>query len=147
MEYHAPKMKEKEIAMGKKLKCISSKNNKKCKLSRGEIYYADLGEGVGCEQKGLRPVLIIQNDMGNKFSETTIIAPITSQTTKSKIPTHISISKKDSMLAMDSMVLMEQIRIIDKSRIRNRVGKLDEASMKKINVAICISLEIDSAAS
>lgn len=134
------------IVVEKKFNPITNQSNINNQLIRGEIYYADLGDGIGCEQKGLRPVLVIQNDKGNQFSKTTIIAPITSKTEKTKIPTHINISKEDSMLSRDSTVLMEQIRIIDKLRIRGKVGKLDELSMKKINAAICISLELVSIA-
>ncbi len=106
-------------------------------IRRGEIYYADLSPVVGSEQGGVRPVVIIQNDKGNQYSPTTIIAPITSRT-KTKIPTHVFIN--NSCLKNQSIILLEQIRIIDKSRLIEYIGKLTQDEISKINTAIAISL-------
>ena len=107
----------------------------KCK--RGQVYYADLSPVIGSEQGGMRPVVIIQNDMGNLHSPTTIIAPVTSVLTKSKLPTHI-----DLPLFKDSVVLMEQIKTIDKRRLKRLIATVDEDTMNKIDNAIKISLGI-----
>ena len=109
-------------------------------IRRGEIYFADLSPVVGSEQGGIRPVLIIQNDVGNKYSPTVIVAAITSQLTKAKIPTHIELSAKEYNLPKDSVVLLEQIRTIDKRRLKEKISEIDLAKMKKINLAILISL-------
>lgn len=106
---------------------------------RGEIYYANLSPAVGSEQGGMRPVLIIQNDVGNKFSPTVIAAAITSQRGKGNIPTHIELSSFDCGLPKDSVVLLEQIRTIDKSRLKQKIGSLSADSMSKINLAIAVS--------
>ena len=111
-------------------------------VERGDIYYADLSPAVGSEQSGLRPVLIIQNDVGNKYSPTVIIAAITSQIQKAKLPTHIELSHSRYNLAKDSVVLLEQIRTLDKLRLRERVGSLDSIAMQKVNVGLLISLGI-----
>lgn len=111
-------------------------------VSRGELYYADLSPVVGSEQGGLRPVLIIQNNIGNKYSPTVIIAAITSQITKAKLPTHIELAKDKYNLPKDSVVLLEQLRTLDKMRLKDRIGSLDEHAMKKIDIAIMISLGI-----
>lgn len=111
-------------------------------VERGDIYYADLSPAVGSEQSGLRPVLIIQNDVGNKYSPTVIIAAITSQIQKAKLPTHIELSHSRYHLAKDSVVLLEQIRTLDKLRLRERVGSLDDIAMQKVNVGLLISLGI-----
>ena len=111
-------------------------------VSRGELYYADLSPVVGSEQGGLRPVLIIQNNIGNKYSPTVIIAAITSQITKAKLPTHIELTKEKYNLPKDSVVLLEQLRTLDKMRLKDRIGSLDDYAMKKIDVAIMISLGI-----
>jgi len=108
-------------------------------VKRGEIYYADLSPVVGSEQGGFRPVLIVQNDVGNKHSPTVIAAAITSQQDKSKLPTHIEVSAERCGLAKDSVVLLEQIRTIDKKRLKDRMGELDLTSMNKINTALSIS--------
>jgi mRNA interferase MazF len=108
------------------------------KIKRGEIYYADLGTVIGSEQKGVRPVLILQNDIGNYFSPTTIIAAITSIPKKNKQPTHISIDK--DFLETESMILLEQIRTVDKKRLTDCLGKLDQDTMATVNEAIEISL-------
>ncbi len=111
-------------------------------VSRGELYYADLSPVVGSEQGGLRPVLIIQNNIGNKYSPTVIIAAITSQISKAKLPTHIELDKNRYNLPKDSVVLLEQLRTLDKMRLKDRIGNLDDTAMKKIDVAIMISLGI-----
>ena len=108
-------------------------------VKRGEIYYADLSPVVGSEQGGIRPVLIVQNDIGNKYSPTVIAAAITSQREKTKLPTHIEISAQNCVLAKNSVVLLEQIRTIDKRPLKERMGALDEHAMVKINSALSIS--------
>ncbi|WP_028510305.1 type II toxin-antitoxin system PemK/MazF family toxin [Ruminococcus sp. NK3A76] len=108
-------------------------------VQRGEIYYADLSPVVGSEQGGLRPVLIVQNDVGNKHSPTVIAAAITSKHDKARLPTHIEIGGKGCGLSRDSVVLLEQIRTLDKRRLRERMGKLDSTAMNEINSALTIS--------
>ncbi len=108
-------------------------------VKRGEIYYADLSPVVGSEQGGVRPVLIIQNDVGNKYSPTVIAAAITSQINKAKMPTHIELSACEYGLNKDSVILLEQIRTIDKKRLREKIGRLDEALMSRVNNALSIS--------
>ena len=108
-------------------------------IKRGEIYYADLSPVVGSEQGGVRPVLIVQNDMGNKFSPTVIAAAITSQKYKTSLPTHIKVNADDCGLAKDSIVLLEQVRTIDKRRLKERMGSLDNVDMNKINQALSVS--------
>lgn len=108
-------------------------------VKRGDIFYADLSPVVGSEQGGVRPVVVIQNDVGNKFSPTVIIAAVTSQINKAKLPTHIEIVADDYGLAKDSVILMEQIRTIDKKRLRERIGRLDEELMEKVNNALSVS--------
>lgn len=108
-------------------------------FKRGEIYFADLSPVVGSEQGGMRPVLIIQNDVGNKYSPTVIVSAITSQLGKAKLPTHIELSSDDN-LPKNSVVLLEQIRTLDKRRLKERVTKLDEKKMKEVNRALLISL-------
>ena len=109
-------------------------------IKRGDMFYADLSPVVGSEQGGIRPVLIIQNDMGNKYSPTVIAAAITSQTGKNKLPTHIEIGSKENGLKADSVVLTEQIRTIDKSRLKERIGHIDDIEvMNKINNALGVS--------
>ena len=107
-------------------------------IKRNEIYYADLSPVVGSEQGGVRPVLVIQNDMGNKFSPTTIVAAITSRQNKAKLPTHIEIT--EDVFEKDSIVLLEQIRTVDKRRLKEYVGKLDNGTMARVNKAISISV-------
>lgn len=109
-------------------------------VKRGDIYYADLSPVVGSEQGGIRPVLIIQNDIGNQYSPTTIVAAITSQLTKAKLPTHVEICSDKCGLEKDSVVLTEQIRTIDKRRLREKVSTLEDECMEKINTALDISL-------
>ena len=109
-------------------------------IKRGDIFYADLRPVVGSEQGGIRPVLIIQNDIGNKHSPTVIAAAITSQTGKNKLPTHIEIGAQNSGLKADSIVLTEQIRTIDKSRLKEKIGHIDDGIvMDKINNALGVS--------
>ena len=108
-------------------------------IKRGDIYYADLSPVVGSEQGGVRPVLIVQNDVGNKYSPTVIAAAITSQRDKTKLPTHIKVDADESGLAKDSIVLLEQIRTIDKRRLREHMGRLDEAHMHQVDEAIAVS--------
>lgn len=111
-------------------------------ISRGDIYYADLSPVVGSEQGGTRPVLVVQNDVGNKYSPTVIIAAITSQLTKAKLPTHIELDKDKYNLMKDSVILLEQIRTLDKRRLKEKVGSIDELTMQKVDIAIMISLGI-----
>ena len=106
---------------------------------RGEIYYADLSPVIGSEQGGIRPVLIVQNDVGNKYSPTVIAAAITSRTDKSKLPTHIEVYADKYGLARDSVILLEQIRTIDKKRLKEKMGHLDDAIMNQVNDAISVS--------
>ena len=108
-------------------------------VRRGEIYFADLSPVVGSEQGGMRPVLIVQNDTGNRHSPTVIAAAITSQTGKARLPTHIELSAHGCGLSRDSVILLEQIRTIDKSRLRERMGRLDDATMQAVNDAISVS--------
>jgi len=109
-------------------------------IRRGEIYYAELNPVVGSEQGGTRPVLVIQNDIGNQYSPTTIIAAITSQISKAKLPTHVEVTAKRSGLERDSVILAEQIRTIDKSRLKEKVTVLDEETMLRVNQAIEVSV-------
>ena len=108
-------------------------------VKRGEIYYADLSPVVESEQGGMRPVLIVQNDVGNRHSPTVIAAAITSQKDKSKLPTHISINADRCGLAKDSIVLLEQVRTLDKQRLKERMGELDEGAMTKVDNALSVS--------
>ena len=113
-------------------------------VKRGEIYYADLSPVVGSEQGGVRPVLIVQNDVGNKYSPTVIAAAITSQREKAKLPTHIEINAQNCGLAKNSVVLLEQIRTIDKRRLKEKMGMLDNGSMYRVNSALSISFGLGS---
>ena len=108
-------------------------------VKRGDIFYADLSPVVGSEQGGTRPVLIVQNDTGNRHSPTVIAAAITSQTGKAKLPTHIALSGREVGLTRDSVVLLEQIRTIDKRRLREHMGHLDEKQMALVDDAIAVS--------
>jgi mRNA interferase MazF len=112
-------------------------------IKRGDIFYADLSPVIGSEQGGIRPVLIVQNDVGNKYSPTVIAAAITSQINKAKLPTHIEISAKDYGLIKDSVILLEQIRTIDKKRLREKIGHLDDELMGKVNEALNISFGLE----
>ena len=112
-------------------------------IKRGDIFFADLRPVVGSEQGGVRPVLIIQNDMGNRHSPTVICAAITSRMNKAKLPTHISLDMKKYDISKDSVILLEQIRTIDNSRLREKVCHLDQDILQKIDQALCISLAIE----
>ena len=113
-------------------------------VKRGDIYYADLSPVIGSEQGGIRPVLIIQNDVGNKYSPTVIAAAITSQINKAKMPTHIELSASEYGLYKDSVVLLEQIRTIDKKRLREKVAHLDKGLMENVNTALAVSFGIEN---
>ena len=108
-------------------------------VHRGEVFYADLSPVVGSEQGGVRPVLIVQNEIGNRHSPTVIAAAITSRLDKARLPTHINIRAADTGLAKDSVVLLEQIRTLDKKRLRERMGHVEEAVMEKVDFAIAVS--------
>ena len=108
-------------------------------VKRGDIYYADLSPVVGSEQGGVRPVLIVQNDTGNRHSPTVIAAAITSQMGKARLPTHFQLQGQSVGLSRDSVILLEQIRTIDKSRLRERMGRLDENTMSAVDSAIAVS--------
>lgn len=113
-------------------------------VKRGDIYYADLSPVIGSEQGGIRPVLIVQNDVGNKYSPTVIAAAITSQINKAKMPTHIELAAKEYGLNKDSVILLEQVRTIDKRRLREKIGCLDEPLMSTVNDALMISFGLES---
>ena len=114
-------------------------------VRRGDIFYADLSPVVGSEQGGTRPVLIVQNDTGNRYSPTVIAAAITSQTGKARLPTHISIAGGSVGLSKDSVILLEQIRTIDKRRLREHMGKLDDQHMLLVDEAIAVSFGLQEA--
>lgn len=109
-------------------------------VKRGDVFFADLSPVIGSEQGGVRPVLVIQNDVGNKYSPTVIVAAITSQIQKAKLPTHVEIAAKEHSLDRDSVVLLEQIRTIDKQRLRERITHLSADLMKRVEEALQISL-------
>ncbi|QCX34433.1 type II toxin-antitoxin system PemK/MazF family toxin [Caloramator sp. E03] len=111
-------------------------------VKRGDIFYADLSPVIGSEQGGIRPVLIIQNDVGNKYSPTVIIAAITSQINKAKLPTHVEISSEEYGLSKDSVILLEQLRTIDKRRLKDKIGHVSDKTMDEVNEALRISLDI-----
>lgn len=113
-------------------------------IRRGDIYYADLSPVVGSEQGGIRPVLIVQNDVGNKHSPTVIAAAITSRINKNRLPTHIEVDAQSYGLARDSIVLLEQIRTLDKRRLKERMGHLDREAMEKVDRAISISFGLET---
>ena len=109
-------------------------------VKRGELYYADLSPVIGSEQGGVRPVLVVQNDVGNKYSPTIIAAAVTSKIDKAKLPTHIELSAREYGLSKDSVVLLEQIRTLDKTRLKERIGQVSADKMRKINEALLVSL-------
>ena len=109
-------------------------------VKRGELYYADLSPVVGSEQGGVRPVLVVQNDVGNKYSPTVIAAAVTSKINKAKLPTHIELPCNSYGLQKDSVILLEQIRTLDKRRLKERIGELNENTMTRVDKAILISL-------
>lgn len=111
-------------------------------IKRGDIFYADLRPVIGSEQGGVRPVLVIQNDSGNKHSPTVIVAAITSQMRKAKIPTHIEVSCRDYNIEKDSVILLEQVRTIDKTRLKEKVCHLDKAIMEKVANALKVSFDL-----
>ena len=118
-------------------------------VRRGDIYYADLSPVIGSEQGGTRPVLIVQNDVGNKYSPTVIAAAITSKTGKTKLPTHIDVTHNAENaigdgLARDSVILLEQVRTIDKRRLKEHIGHLDDSTMQRVNTAISVSFGLVS---
>lgn len=113
-------------------------------VKRGDIYYADLSPVIGSEQGGIRPVLIVQNDMGNRYSPTVIAAAITSRMSKTRLPTHIGIASSDAGLAKDSVILAEQIRTLDKRRLREKIGHLDGAAMNAVDSALSVSFGLGS---
>ena len=113
-------------------------------VKRGDIFYADLSPVVGSEQGGVRPVLIVQNDTGNKHSPTVIAAAITSQTAKARLPTHIALSAKNYGLPKDSVILLEQIRTLDKKRLREHMGRLDQSLMHQVDSAIAVSFGLSN---
>ncbi len=115
-------------------------------VKRGDIFYADLSPVVGSEQGGMRPVLIVQNDVGNKYSPTVIAAAITSKLDKAKLPTHIDVYAEEFGLSKNSVVLLEQIRTLDKRRLREKMGHLDDVLMEKVNDAITISFGLGTPA-
>ena len=112
-------------------------------MKRGDVFYADLRPVVGSEQGGVRPVLIVQNDVGNKYSPTVICAAITSKLNKAKLPTHIELSSEKYGLMKDSVILLEQLRTIDKQRLKDKVCHLDSEIMKQVNYSLLVSLELD----
>ena len=115
-------------------------------VRRGDIFYADLSPVIGSEQGGVRPVLIVQNNIGNKYSPTVIAAAITSQQTKSSLPTHIKVNADNCGLSRDSVVLLEQVRTLDKQRLKEKMGSLDNNSMDKVNKALTVSFGLGTAA-
>ncbi len=113
-------------------------------IRRGDMFYADLSPVVGSEQGGIRPVVIIQNDVGNKYSPTVITAAITSKLGKTKLPTHIAIGSQDVGLKVDSVILAEQVRTIDKSRLKEKIGHIEDARiMNQINNALGLSIGLE----
>ena len=113
-------------------------------VKRGDLYYANLSPVLGSEQGGVRPVVVIQNDVGNRYSPTIIVAPVTSRQTKTKMPTHVSIvASEEYGLPRDSVVLLEQIRTIDKQRLKDKIGSFDSRKMIQIDNAINISLAVE----
>ena len=113
-------------------------------IKRGDIFYADLSPVIGSEQGGLRPVLIIQNDVGNRYSPTVIAAAITSKMGKAKLPTHIDVYADRAGLSKDSVILLEQVRTLDKRRLRERIGHLDDGAMTQVNSAISVSFGLSA---
>ena len=112
-------------------------------VKRGDIFSADLSPVIGSEQGGIRPVIIMQNDIGNRYSPTVIVAAITSQINKAKLPTHVEISSEEYGLNRDSVVLLEQIRTLDKRRLKEKIGHMTDSDMEKVNKALLISLSLD----
>lgn len=113
-------------------------------VKRGDIFWADLGNSGGCEQGGVRPVVILQNNIGNRYSPTVIVAAITSQANKAKLPTHVEISSQEYGLSKDSLILLEQIRTLDKKRIKGYAATLSTTDMEKVDRALGVSIEINT---
>ncbi len=111
-------------------------------VKKGDIFFADLSPVIGSEQGGIRPVLVVQNDVGNKYSPTIIVAAVTSQLNKAKLPTHVEIEARDNGLSKKSVVLLEQLRTIDKRRLKERIGTIDEELLPNVNEALTVSLGI-----
>ena len=112
-------------------------------VKRGDIFYADLSPVIGSEQGGVRPVLVVQNDVGNRYSPTVICAAITSQINKAKLPTHIEIDCQQYMLVKDSVILLEQVRTVDKKRLREKICRLDDGIMRRVDKALLISFGLN----
>ena len=112
-------------------------------VKRGDIFYADLSPVIGSEQGGVRPVLVVQNDVGNRYSPTVICAAITSQINKAKLPTHIEIDSQQYTLVKDSVILLEQVRTVDKKRLREKICRLDDGVMRKVDKALLISFGLE----
>lgn len=123
-------------------KVILTKHRNTKVIKRGDIFYADLSPVIGSEQGGIRPVVIVQNDIANKYSPTVLVASITSQINKAKLPTHVEISSEEYDLNRDSVVLLEQMRTLDKRRIKEKIGHISDSDMKKINKSILIELSV-----
>ena len=119
---------------------VIANQEEKSMIRRGELYYADLSPVVGSEQGGIRPVLVLQNDIGNKYSPTIIAAAVTSQLGKARLPTHVELAADKFGLPKDSVILLEQIRTLDKRRLKARIGELDSVMMNKVNGGLLISL-------
>lgn len=135
MEYN-----DKKLAM----LCLETGKVRLYDMRRGDVYYADLRPVVGSEQGGIRPVLIVQNDVGNKHSPTIICAAITSRMNKAKLPTHIELSAERYHMVKDSVILLEQLRTIDKKRLKDKICHLDASIMQEVDKALCISLQLDT---
>lgn len=113
-------------------------------IKKGDLYFADLSPVMGSEQGGIRPVLVVQNDVGNKYSPTIIVAAITSRQNKADLPTHVELEAKNNGLTKNSVVLMEQLRTIDKKRLKERIGAIDKTRLPEVNEALSVSLGIDT---
>ena len=113
-------------------------------IRRGDVYYADVRPVIGSEQGGVRPVLVIQNDTGNRHSPTVIVAAMTSKMNKAKLPTHVELSTRQCQIVRDSVILLEQLRTIDKQRLRDKICHLDEKSLPRVDEALRVSLELDT---
>ena len=127
----------------KERKAAAYPKKREMNIRRGDIFYADLSPVIGSEQGGLRPVLIVQNDVGNKYSPTVIAAAITSKISKTKLPTHIDVPGEDAGLTKDSIILLEQVRTIDKKRLKEKMGHLNDATMASVNSAIEVSFGLN----
>lgn len=113
-------------------------------IKKGDLYFADLSPVMGSEQGGIRPVLVVQNDVGNKYSPTIIVAAITSKRNKADLPTHVELAAEGNGLSKNSVILLEQLRTIDKQRLKERIGTIDKTHLPEVNEALSISLGIDS---